>query len=155
VVLLVSGAGGAGDATLLGDVLSLCGAISWMFATILPAPLLPKYGTLRTSGWLLAASALVVVPVSSFSIAHSIQHPPSALAWLSLIYGGVFGILVGNSLWQRAVQEIGATRTLIYLYLEPVGSMILAALFLGERLSAIQALGGLFALAGVALVRRT
>ena len=48
----------------------------------------------------------------------------------------------------------GASRTLIYLYLEPVGAMILAALFLGERLTPLQALGGALALVGVALVRR-
>lgn len=90
-----------------GDALSLCGAISWMSATIVPAPLLAKYGTLRTSVWLLGASTLAVLPIGAFSIADSVQHPPSALAWMSLVYGGVFGILVGNSLWQRAVQEIG------------------------------------------------
>jgi drug/metabolite transporter (DMT)-like permease len=154
VVLLVSGAGGSGDATLIGDLLSLCGALTWMLATILPAPLLAKYGTMRTSAWLLAASMLGIVPISLVSIAHTVADPPSALAWLSLVYGGVFGILAGNSLWQRAVHEIGPGRTLIYLYLEPVGAMILAALFLGERLSAMQAIGGLMALGGVALVRR-
>lgn len=154
VVLLVSGPEGNGNATLLGDVLSVCGAVSWMVATILPAPLLAKYGTLRTSAWLLSASLLGVLPIGLISIADSVANPPSALAWMSLVYGGVFGILLGNSLWQRAVHEIGAARTLIYLYLEPVGAMLLAALFLGERLSLIQALGGLLALAGVALVRK-
>lgn len=154
VVLLVSGAGGSGDATLTGDLLSLCGAVSWMGATILPAPLLAKYGTLRTSAWLLAASLLGILPLSLISIAATVATPPPALAWASLVYGGVFGILLGNSLWQRAVHEIGPGRTLVYLYLEPVGAMLLAALLLGERLSPLQAAGGLLALAGVALVRR-
>jgi len=154
VVLLVFGAGGSSDATLLGDLLSLCGAVAWMVATILPAPLLAKYGTLRTSAWLLAASLLFIVPISAVSIGEAISNAPSLAAWASVVYGGVFGILIGNSLWQRAVHEIGPSRTLIYLYLEPVGAMILAALFLGELLNAVQALGGLLALAGVALVRR-
>lgn len=154
VTMLVSGAGGSGNATLLGDVLSLCGAVAWMFATILPAPLLAKYGTLRTSGWILGSSMIGILPLSIFSISDAVTNPPSALAWASLVYGGVFGILIGNSLWQHAVHQIGPSRTLIYLYLEPVGSMILAALFLGERLSPIQGLGGLLALLGVALVKK-
>ena len=37
---------------------------------------------------------------------------------------------------------------------QPIGAMILAALWLGERLSPIQAVGGALALAGVGLVRR-
>lgn len=156
VVLLVAGAaGGDGGASLLGDVLSLGAAVSWMFATILPAPLLAKYGTLRTSLWLLGCSLLTVVPPSLLQIADAFAHPPSTLAWASLVYSGVFGILIGNSLWQHAVHQIGPNRTLIYLYLEPVVALILAALMLGERLSPVQAVGGVLALAGVALVRRT
>jgi drug/metabolite transporter (DMT)-like permease len=155
VVLLVSGAGGSGGASLLGDLLSLGAAVTWMGATIWPAPLLKKYGTLRITAWMLAASVLITLPVSLMSIADTVTNPPSIGAWTSLLYSAVFGILLGNSLWQRAVQQVGARRTLIYLYLEPVGALVLAALFLGERLSLLQAVGGLLALVGVALVRKT
>jgi drug/metabolite transporter (DMT)-like permease len=155
VVLLVASGGGSGGASLLGDVLSLGAAVTWMAATIWPAPLLAKYGALRTTVWMLSASILITLPVSVSSVADSLANPPSAAAWGSLLYSAVFGILIGNSLWQRAVQQVGASRTLIYLYLEPVGALALAALFLGERLGPLQALGGLLALAGVVLVRKT
>jgi drug/metabolite transporter (DMT)-like permease len=155
VVLLVSGAGGSDDATLFGDLLSLGAAITWMGATIWPAPVLAKYGTLRTTAWMLCASLLVVVPIGLPSIADAIANPPSVPAWGSLVYSAIFGILIGNSLWQRGVQQSGAARTLIYLYLEPVGALALAALFLGERLGPLQAIGGGLALVGVALVRKS
>jgi len=155
VVLLVSSASGSDGATLLGDLLSLGAAIAWMGATVWPAPVLPKYGTLRVTAWMLSASLLVVLPISVFSIAGAVANPPSIGAWSSLLYSAIFGILIGNSLWQRAVQHAGAARTLIYLYLEPVGALALAALFLGERLGPIQAVGGALALTGVVLVRRT
>lgn len=154
VVLLVSGAAGSGGTTLLGDLLSLGAAVTWMAATIWPAPLLAKYGTLRTTLWMLSASVLVTLPVSLVSVADSLTDPPSLAAWGSLFYSAFFGILIGNSLWQLAVRQMGAARTLIYLYLEPVGALALAALFLGERLGPPQAIGGLLALAGVALVRK-
>jgi drug/metabolite transporter (DMT)-like permease len=75
------------------------------------------------------------------------------LAWISLAYCGIFGIVIGSSLWQRAVHEIGPSRTFIYLYLEPLGAILLARLFLGDRLRPLQAVGGLLVLVGVALVR--
>ncbi|MCC6793183.1 MAG: DMT family transporter, partial [Thermomicrobiales bacterium] len=154
-VLLVSGAGGSGGATLLGDLLSLGAAVTWMAATIWPASLLAKYGTLRTTFWMLAASVLVTLPVSLVSVADSLRDPPSVAAWGSLVYSAFFGMFIGNALWQLAVRQLGAARTLSYLYLEPVGALALAALFLGERLGLMQAAGGLLALIGVALVRRT
>lgn len=155
VVVLVSAARGANGASLLGDGLSLVAATAWVGATIWPVKLFAKYGILRTTAWILASSLLLIVPVSALSMADSLRHPPSAAAWGSLVYSAVFGIMIGNSLWQRAVQEVGPRRTLVYLYLEPVGAIALAALFLGERLSPVQAVGAALALAGVALVNRT
>jgi len=52
-------------------------------------------------------------------------------------------------------KEIGPSRTLNYLYQEPVRAMLLAALFLGERLSLVHAIGGICALGGAALVKRS
>jgi len=62
--------------------------------------------------------------------------------------------MAGNTLWQRAVQIIGPNRTLIYMYLEPFIVLIIAALALDERLTLVQAFGGVLALIGVMLVRK-
>lgn len=154
VVLLVAGAGGAGDTSLFGDALALISAIAWMGVTIWPKSIFARHGTIRPMAWMFLSSLIPIFPISALPLVDTIDDPPSALAWGSLAYSAVFGALVGNGLWQRAVQQLGANRTLIYLYLQPVGAMILAALWLGERLSPIQAVGGLLALAGVGLVRR-
>lgn len=49
---------------------------------------------------------------------------------------------------------MSSARTLVALYLEPVGSIALAALFLGERLDAVQTIGAAITLAGMMLVRK-
>jgi len=104
--------------------------------------------------WLVLSSLIIQIPVGAAAIADTTNELPHFLSWASLAYSAVFGALIGNALWQRAVQQVGATRTLIYLYLQPLGAMVLAALMLGERLSPVQAVGGALALAGVGLVRR-
>ena len=104
--------------------------------------------------WMFGSSLLATAPVGVWYLPRIIDRTPGVLAWGSLVYAALFGMVVGNFLWQRAVQQLGGVRTLVYLYLQPVGAMVLAALFLGERLSLLQAVGGLLALAGVALVRR-
>jgi drug/metabolite transporter (DMT)-like permease len=154
VVVLVSDAGSTAGTSVRGDLLSLGAALTWVGATVLPQPLAVRYGAPRTTAWLLLGAAVLTVPLGSPKIVDAFRHPPSLGAWLSLVYGGAVGMIGGNALWQRAVAEIGAARTLVYLYLEPVLAMVLAAVVLGERLTLTQAIGGLLALAGVALVRK-
>lgn len=154
VVLLVAGAGSGGGASFSGDALAFLSALAWMGVTIWPRSIFARYGTIRPMAWMFLSSLMLTGPVSTWAMIDTVSDPPSSLAWGSLAYSAIFGALVGNALWQRAVQQLGASRTLIYLYLQPVGAMLLAALLLGERLGPIQALGGVLALLGIGLVRR-
>ena len=72
---------------------------------------------------------------------------------MALAYGAV-GMLVGNTLWQRAAQEVGRTRTLIYRYLERFIVLVIAALALDERLPLVRALGGVLPMVASVLVRK-
>ncbi|MGH2548148.1 MAG: DMT family transporter, partial [Thermomicrobiales bacterium] len=154
VSLLVVSGGSGGDATLLGDVLTFAGAAAWVVATTVPAPLVPKYGATRVTTWLLFGVIIVTLPIGAMEIGDTLRTPPPLAAWLSLLYNTVFGMILATILWQKAVHVGGSARTLVYLYLEPIGSIALAALFLGERLDAIQAIGAAIALAGMMLVRK-
>lgn len=153
VILVVGGAGSSAGTSLLGDMLAICAAATWVGATVYPRPLVRKYGASRATGWFLLLSGIVLLPIGLFWIGDVRLDPPPTLAWVALVYGAV-GMLAGNTLWQRAVQEVGPSRTLIYLYLEPFLVLVIAALALDERLTVLQALGGLLAMAGVILVRK-
>jgi drug/metabolite transporter (DMT)-like permease len=153
-VLLVVGDSGASEGTSLkGDLLALAAGATWVAATVYPQPLVQKYGAARATGWFLLLPALVFLPVGLFWLGDVRASPPPNLAWVALVYGAV-GMLAGNTLWQRAVQDVGPSRTLIYLYLEPFIVLIIAALALDERLTVVQALGGVLAMIGVILVRK-
>jgi drug/metabolite transporter (DMT)-like permease len=154
VVVLVTDAGSNQGTSVTGDLLSLGSALAWVGATMMPQPLVVRYGAPLTTAWLLLGSSFLLVPIGFLQIVDMAQNPPSTSGWLALFYGGAIGMLGGNALWQKAVQEIGAARTFVYLYLEPVLAMVLAALVLGERMTVTQGIGGVLALAGVALVRK-
>jgi drug/metabolite transporter (DMT)-like permease len=153
VLLVVGDAGSTEGTSLAGDLLAVAAGATWVGATIYPQPLVQKYGPARSTGWFLLLPALVFLPIGLFWVGDLRASPPPNLAWVALAYGAV-GMLAGNTLWQRAVQEVGPSRTLIYLYLEPFIVLIIAALALDERLTLIQAFGGILALIGVILVRK-
>lgn len=153
VLLVVGDAGSSEGTSLKGDLLAVAAGATWVGATIYPQPLVQKYGAARATGWFLLLPALVFLPVGMLWLGDVRADPPPNLAWVALVYGAV-GMLAGNTLWQRAVQDVGPSRTLIYLYLEPFIVLVIAALFLGERLTLIQAAGGILALIGVVLVRK-
>ncbi|MGE3797124.1 MAG: DMT family transporter [Thermomicrobiales bacterium] len=153
VIIVVSDAGSSEGTSLAGDLMALGAAAAWVGATVLPQPLVNAYGALRATGWLLVAATMLLLPVGAMDIVDAIQHPPPTLAWASLLYTAL-ALVVGNTLWQRAVQQVGPGRTLVYLYLEPVLALMLVAIFLGERLTVIQAVGGVLAIGGVMLVQK-
>ncbi len=153
VLIVVGDASSAEGASVVGDLMGLASAALWVGMTIYPQPLVRKYGALRSTGWVILFSLLLIVPLSLPSWGEMVQHVPPPLAWSALLYAAM-GTLVGNTLWQSAVQQIGPARTLIYLYLQPFLALLIAAIILGDRLTPLQAIGGLLAIGGVMLVRK-
>lgn len=153
-VLIVVGDASASDgASVVGDLMGLTSAALWVGMTVYPQPLVRKYGALRFTGWVILASLLLILPLSLPSWSKLTADVPPPLAWAALLYASL-GTLVGNTLWQSAVQQIGPARTLIYLYLQPFLALLIAAIVLGDRLTPMQAIGGVLAIGGVMLVRK-
>jgi drug/metabolite transporter (DMT)-like permease len=62
--------------------------------------------------------------------------------------------VLGNMAWNYAIQQLGATRTTTYTYLQPVVAVAIAAVLLRERLAPVQFLGGAVVLVGLLLYTR-
>lgn len=77
----------------------------------------------------------------------------SAPVWLLLAYIVVLGTVVPFIMLVSALHHVPATRVTIVAMLEPVLAAIVAWLWLGEELAAVQIAGGLIVLAGVVLAQ--
>ena len=152
-VALLVGDPNAEGATVSGDLISMLAAAGWVVVTIVPAPLVRRYGPLRLATWLTLCAGVTIIPFSLDALRETAREMPSLLAWGSLVYTAILGMVIANVLWHRAVQTLGANQTLPYLYLQPLLALALAAVLLGERMGPLQLAGGLAAMVGVALVR--
>jgi drug/metabolite transporter (DMT)-like permease len=77
----------------------------------------------------------------------------SVPVWLLLAYVVVLGTVVPFVMLVSALHHVPATRVTIVAMLEPVLAAIVAWVWLGEELAAVQIVGGLIVLAGVVLAQ--
>ena len=151
VGLVVRGAASGFDwSRAFGDLLALCAAGTWVWFSLAFGSVVGALGMWQATGWVVAISALVLMPLAL------LQAPPEVwwgsvpwVGWGALIYAAVAGGVVANALWGRSMHQLGPSQTMVYAYLEPVSAVVIAAIILGESLSAIQAVGGLLTLVGV------
>lgn len=74
--------------------------------------------------------------------------------WLSLIYLGVFGSALAYIGYYDGIRKIGATRSGVFIALNPLTAVILGALLLGEQLTPLMYVGAVLILAGIYLCNK-
>ena len=106
-----------------------------------PAPLL------ATTGWQLAAGGLLALP---FALTR--EGLPASLSVANVAgyaYLSTFGAAVAYALWLRGIRALPATRVTFLALLSPVVATTLDWIVRGERLTPLQAVGGLIVLGSV------
>jgi len=140
----VSGAQLSGVLLALGSALLYAGCI-------LAGSRVSGVGPLATSATVLSAGTVVL---TGLALATQPQLPTRPAAWLALLGLAVIGTVVAVTAFFAALALLGPSDTAIVSTVEPVVSVGLAALVLGERLSTLQLLGGLTVLFAVATLAR-
>jgi len=155
VWVLVSGAeGGRTSSRWLGDALALGAAAAWAWYGLAVGGPVSRLGALKVTAVTMLAAALVVIPVALPELVQLGWRTVSWPAWAGLLYGATLGMVVSMSLWGRSVSRLGPTETMVYLYLEPVSAVVIAAILLGESFGAVQLMGALLTFSAVWLVHR-
>ena len=93
--------------------------------------------------------ALVLVGGS----AAALTEPFTGGGWTWLIVGAVVGLAIPTAAVLAGFRKLGPTGASILMLFEPVVGVMLAAIFIAERPSPLQLLGGLLVLAGGALAQ--
>ena len=102
-----------------------------------PRPHVP----LKYSALTVAAGTLVYIPLTWRDMTAVRFAAVSWTAWGSLVFSGIFALVLGYIVWYYSVQRVGNARTAVYNNLTPIFGAVFAALILGERLEPAQAAG--------------
>ena len=135
-----------------GLIAALLASFSFAFYNVGGHRILARFDRWRVLVWTLTAAAvfwLVVNPPWKIAAAH---YAPAQ--WLFLFVFSMISVLGAFSLYFLGLQHLEPTRAIIASCLEPVFSILLAALLLGEVLRPIQTMGIVFVLAAIVIVQR-
>jgi len=138
-----------------GDVLVLISAPNWAIFSVLSRRSLKQFPALFVLfyvvlfGWLFTNPAFLAIRGwTQFS------HI-SLTGWLAVVFLGIACTALAYIFWYDGLQAVPASRAGAFLYIEPLVSLLVASVMLGETITGVALLGGGLILGGVWLVNRT
>jgi drug/metabolite transporter (DMT)-like permease len=138
----------------LGDLLIIAAVMIWALYSVLVQKLSRGLHPVTV---LMAAAAVGTVchlPFYGWEIAAGRHLHADWPTLLAIGYGAIFGSLVAFGSWNLGIGLIGANAAGIFLYLIPMFTIGLAALFLGETLELYHLAGGAIIVLGIVLATR-
>ena len=153
VALVALGAHGEVAGSPKGIVLALVGSATWAVYSVAIAPLMRSYSPFRISAVGLLMGAALLLPTAAPQLARQ-TWDLSPLVWTILGVSIVGPLVITNVLWFTAIDRVGPSRASLYANLQPFLGALFALLLLSEKMTALQAAGGLAIAAGIVLARR-
>lgn len=140
-----------GSETLFGDILLLAAVVAWAFYTVLGKEMINKYGPLRATSVTLVWGSAMFLP---FGLLPAFRFDYSTLSTGELggiVYLAVATSIVAYLIWYYAIGKLPPSKVAVFANLQPLLTMALAWLILGDALTPRFLLGAGVTLAGVIL----
>ena len=140
----------------IGDLLILGCVAGWGIYSLCSRELNQALGPLQTVTFsvLIGCVMLLVLATLRGEMSAAALLNLDTPQWLSLIYLGVFGSALAYIGYYDGIRKIGATRSGVFIALNPLTAVLLGALLLGEQLTLTLCFGGALVLAGIYLCNK-
>src|SRR5216683_2533462 len=139
--------------SVLGDVITMTGSVGFAMYVVLGKRLGGRYDALTMTAFSHYAGALIVLPVAIYRAVTlgSAEHWRGIAwtGWAAMFYMAIFSSAVAYVFYFWLLRYLEASQLSAFTYLLPVVATILGILWLGEKGSWNQMLGGVLGLGGV------
>ena len=129
-----------------GDMLALAAALLWMVYSLVVKRIGGRYPAVFITRKVFFYGLLTILPVFAFhpfAVEREVLARPAV--WGNLLFLGVVASMLCYLLWNAVMHRLGTVRTTNYIYINPLVTIVTAALCIGERITPA-------ALAGAALI---
>ncbi len=138
----------------VGDLLALAGGLFWGLTTcMLRASPLQHARPEKQLLWQMGVTS-AVLPLVSWLLGERWQLGFSAFAWTSLLVQGLIGAFASYLVWMWMLSRYPATRMSVFVFLTPVFTLVVGALWLHEPVTATLLAALVLVAGGIVLVNR-
>ncbi len=153
VSMIVRGGAVAGLSSPSGDLMMIACVLCWTVYTVAGRPLLATYPPLVVTGLSMAVGTVLFLPFSTADLARTAWTEVRLVAWVCVVFSSLLALNFAYTAWYTGVRHLGSSRTSIYSNVVPVAALLVAMVWLGERLAGMRLAGAALVAAGVLLTR--
>lgn len=135
----------------IGDIIMLIAVICWAVYSVISKKVMPKYSPLIITSYSFLVCLAALIPFVLMERPMTYLPYVTWRGWASVVYMAVFASVIGYLVQQVSIKAIGPSKTMSFINLVPVFSIILSALILRERVTIIKLVSGAIIICGVVL----
>lgn len=133
-----------------GDSLALCASICWAVYSLLLRGVSDRYGAVFITRKVFFYGLITMLPFFALKPwTFPLDKFSEPAIWGNLLFLGFVASFLCFFLWSWVTKHIGALKTANYVYLNPISTVVVSAIFLNEPMTPMAIAGSLLILFGV------
>jgi len=137
-----------------GEFYAFCCVLSWVAYSLIGRIVMKDLSPLVSVCYSAIVGAVALsVPAYYEGVIQNIGDH-STMDWLSILYLGIFGTVIGFVWYYEGVKQIGPTKAGLFINLVPIFAILLAFLILREAITLSLVVGAILVISGVYLTNR-
>ncbi len=139
----------------IGDLLAFTACICWAIYSLLMKPILQRYSSLFITRKVFFYGVVTIIPyyfiIPGFPSIEKLIRPEILI---NLLFLGCIASMVCFLAWNWCIRRLGAVETTNWVYLNPLATMVAAAIVLNEAITPYFLIGSLLILLGLYLTEQ-
>lgn len=150
---LISFSGSTLEINPAGDLLSLSAAAVWAVYSVITKKISDfGYNTIQVTRRIFIYGIIFMLPFLPFmDFAPDLSLLHNNICLFNILFLGILASGICFVTWNLGVKILGPVKTSVYIYAQPVITIVFSYLFLKERLNAVSVIGTVLTLAGLVL----
>lgn len=137
-----------------GDIWMLAASVTFSIYSLLIRKKPDGIGTMSFLFATFGSGLIMIIPFLIYEISYNSTPEFSVKVAVSVLYAGVFASIAGFLLWNKAVSQIGASKSGIIYYSLPLFSTLWAILILGESVKLLHLVSAVLIISGIVIATK-